>query len=141
MELLIGYEDGEHIRATFGAVDYRAGDWGTIVVQIDLVVHPFSGNFEGWWELTTIPKFRSDLERAYKTLTEEFSFSPDLEESLNLRFRGDGLGHFDVTGEACPNLGWRSPRLQFELPGLIDQTNLPRMISTLMELEAQYPSE
>ena len=135
MELVIGNEGDEYIRATFGPVVQS----GTILVQIDLVVHPFSGTFEAWCETGAIRRFRSDLERAYEDLEAEFTFDPDRDETLKLEFRGDGLGHFDVTGEAGPNEGSRqSPWLRFELPNLIDQTYLPPMISTLLEVEAQY---
>jgi hypothetical protein len=141
VELLIGNEDAEYIRATFGAMVRRGTGWGEIRVQIDLVVHPFSCSFPADWETPTIRKFRSDLERAYETLEEEVHFSPDPDGTLKLELRGDGLGHFDVTGKACPNEGWRSPWLRFELPRLIDQTYLPPMINTLLEVEVQYPSE
>ena len=64
---------------------------------------------------------------------------PDREGSLELRFHGDALGHISVKGETCADAA-TGPWLRFELPA-IDQTYLPPMIASLLELDAEFPAE
>ena len=140
MKLVFGSEDSEYIRATFGTRPYSEGiDRNWVNVGIDLVVLPFRAAFGSLWRVETLPMFRSDLERAYDTLEGTAQFRPDWEGSLSLDLEGDGLGHFSVTGDACPDAA-TGPWLRFRLP-TIDQTYLPDLIRTFTELEAEYPSE
>ena len=81
--------------------------------------------------------FRQALQRLYDSLEGDALLGPDWQGSLELRFHGDGLGHISVKGEACADAAY-GPWLKFELPA-IDQTYLPAIIASLLELEAEFP--
>ena len=57
--------------------------------------------------------------------------------AIQLDFIGDGLGHISIKGEVCAN-AVSGPWLRFQLPD-IDQTYLPELIDTLVEIEGEYP--
>lgn len=139
--LTFGSEGSDYVRAVLGDRPYldseHAFDRNQVNVQIDLAVRPFRASFETTWMIESFSSFRSDLERAYESLEGTARFLPDYSRSLEVTLTGDGIGHFSIKGEACPN-ATAGPWLKFELP-TIDQTYLPDMINALAGLETEYP--
>ena len=142
MKLTVGSEGSEYVTATFGDRPYadsnEAFDRNMVAVRIDVAVRPFSGSYDAVWRTETVPRFGAQLQRLYATLEGVAEFAPDYEQSLVLRFAGDGLGHISVSGEACPDPAG-GPWLRFDLPS-IDQTYLPAIIDALAELLRRIPS-
>jgi hypothetical protein len=113
--------------------------WKWLTVTIELAVGPFRGSFQATgWRSETLSAFRSDLQRLYDTLEGEASSHPDCEGSLAVKMRGDGLGHIEISGEACADAAC-GPWLRFQLPD-IDQTYLPGIISAVEEIESEFGS-
>lgn len=140
-DLLIGSEQSEFVRGTFlgrafpDRDDPADGNW--LTVRIEVSVEPFAATYDALWRAESLSPFRKGLEDLYSSLEGDAVFEPDWERSIELRFHGDGLGHVSVTGEACADAA-TGPWLRFELPP-IDQTYLPVLISTLSELESEFP--
>lgn len=141
IDLLIGSEQSEFVRGTFLGRAFAdrddAAEGNLLTVHIEICTLPFAGTYEAFWRAESLGTFRRALEDLYSSLGGDAVFEPDWERSVALRCRGDGLGHVAVTGEACANAA-TEPWLRFELPSM-DQTYLPDLISTLSELESEFP--
>jgi hypothetical protein len=140
--LIFGSTDSEFVRASFGERPYRNAehpfDRNQVIVLLDLVIRPFQASFEAMWLVESFSTFRSELERSYNSLEGEARFFPDYSKTLEVTLAGDGIGHFTIKGDVCANPA-TGPWFRFNLP-TIDQTYLPDMISTLLELEKEYPA-
>jgi hypothetical protein len=140
VRLVFGLEEGDFVKAEFGDRPYPHGsaiERNMVSVRLDVSVAPFRGTYEATWLAESLLKFRQDLEQLYEKLDGEATLRPDWDRSLELRFIGDGLGHISIKGEVCAN-AVSGPWLRFQLPD-IDQTYLPELIGTLVELEGEYP--
>jgi hypothetical protein len=139
--LLVGSEQSEYVKAELGGRPYlnaeSSYERNLMDVVLELVVGPIQGSYKATWSAESLPKLRRELEQLYDTLGGEATFRPDYEGSLELYFKGDGIGHISIRGEACANASV-GPWVRFELPGM-DQTFLPPIIDRLAELEAEYP--
>jgi len=139
--LILGNTDSEYFRASFGDRPFldseHAFDRNQVAVQLDLLIWPFRASFETTWMVDSLSSFRSELERAYKTLEGEARFLPDYDGSLDVTLSGDGIGHFAIKRVVCSNPA-TGPWFKFQLP-TIDQTFLPEMISSISDLQEEYP--
>ena len=75
------------------------------------------------------------ISKLYNNLNGSFDFN-DLERNLELRMRGDGIGHFDVQVSASDNSVYNGT-LTFTMQ--FDQTQIPGMVNQLEKIIAKYP--
>ncbi|MHB1498853.1 MAG: WapI family immunity protein [Acidimicrobiales bacterium] len=82
-----------------------------------------------------LARFRKQLQDLYRTLEGEARLE-SIEDWLNIVATGDGLGHVNVVGSAMDEPGMGN-ELRFRLQ--LDQTYLPAIIDSLLEVEAAFP--
>ena len=106
-----------------------------VKTKINVVGGVFSGGYIT--ELMTVDyeKFKRELSALYNNLKGKVIFA-DIEGSLKVELRGDGLGHFEVDVLVCdkPCFG---AKLNFIIS--IDQTCIKPMVKQLNEITKRFP--
>jgi hypothetical protein len=118
--------------------DFWDGNW--LTCRVSIKAGAWSGSFEANLRAEEFESLRNQLEKLYGKVKGEAVFDArfePLEPWINLKLRGDGVGHIIVEGEAVDHLGWGNS-LRFRLAEL-DQTFLPDVISQVKEVEAAFP--
>lgn len=115
------------------ATDLYDKNW--IDVTITLKTGSFSGKYSAYFQTTDLQHLHDELITLHKNLTGEFTFST-LERQLELHFKGDGIGHIEISGIARDSAGIGNT-LNFELN--IDQTSLPSLIQETHNVIKEFP--
>ncbi len=84
---------------------------------------------------TEFKSFLTQIEPLYELLKGTAEYA-SLEDWLEFRIRGDGLGHFIAEGFVIDN-HCEGNKLNFSIH--FDQTNLPQIINSLKELLKKHP--
>ena len=95
----------------------------------------FTGSYIAEFRTDDFKTFEEQLASLYNNLNGNAVFN-DLEDYLELRIKGDGIGHFAVGIEACDRPGYGN-RLSFELS--FDQTQINTMLDQLNKITTIYP--
>jgi hypothetical protein len=117
------------------AGDFWDGNW--LRTTLDLAVGPFSGSVAANLRAEELAAFRKDLQRLYEAVEGHVVLST-MERWVELAIDGDGLGHVHVVGEVFDTAGAVGDSVRFHLD--IDPTYLPRIIDSLMIIEATWPA-
>jgi hypothetical protein len=120
-------------------IDYKSNiDWDKnwIKVKFTLKGGKFSGEYFGEIMTVDLQKFLNEFSLLYDNLSGSASFN-DLEGFLDLKIKGDGLGHFDANITARDQPGIDSSELSFKM--LFDQTILKDLKNQLEEIVEKYP--
>lgn len=112
-------------------------DWDRRWLQseITIVATPFSGKYSCELMVTDFISFQKELKDINENLNGFANFST-LEDQLELKIKGDGIGHFSIEGQANNGSVPRTA-LQFELT--FDQTQLPDLIRQLERIIKAFP--
>lgn len=116
------------------ATDFWDGNW--INSSISLKAGAFKASYPA--ELTTVDffEFMSGLERIYESLKGTANFYT-IEEYLQVKITGDGIGHFIADCIAVDNPGADGNTLHFRLH--FDQTEIKGMIKMISEILDSFP--
>src|SRR5690349_20183395 len=85
-----------------GSLDTYDKNW--VDTTINIKVGGFTGCYSSFFQTTDFPSLRDSLKILYNDLSYTFDFTT-IEGQLNLRFKGDGIGHIEVKGEAQDEAG------------------------------------
>lgn len=115
------------------ATDSHDKNW--LDVTISLKTGAFTVKYSAYFQTTDLQFLHDELITLHKNLNGEFTFST-LEEQLELNFKGDGIGHIEISGIAQDRAGIGNT-LNFELH--IDQTSLTPLIQEIHEALKEFP--
>lgn len=96
----------------------------------------FSGEYYGDIMTVDFEQFQKEISSLYDNLNGFASFH-DLEGFLDLKIKGDGLGHFEVDVKACDQPGIDSSELNFKMS--FDQTLIKDLSNQLEIITEKYP--
>ena len=113
-------------------------DWDKNWVKTKVTVKggTFSGQYSGDFMTVDFEKFKQELSQLYDNLNGAANFN-DLEGYLELKIKGDGIGHFEVGVKACDQPGVHGSELTFTMG--FDQTELKALISQLNGITKLFP--
>ena len=113
-------------------------DWDNNWVKTKVTVRggKFSGQYSGEFMTVDFEKFKQDLSRLYDNLKGSANFN-DVEGFLELKIKGDGIGHFEVQVKACDQPGVNGSELTFAMA--FDQTELKELVNQLDRIIKQFP--
>lgn len=139
--VIIGHETSDHLLIkVFGRTypdcdDYWDGNW--LSAEIYISSGAFTGSITNdiFLRTTEFKSFLTQIEPLYELLKGTAEYA-SLEDWLEFRIRGDGLGHFIAEGFVIDN-HCEGNKLNFSIH--FDQTNLPQIISSLKELLKKHP--
>jgi hypothetical protein len=110
-------------------------DRNMLAVNATVVAGRFHGFLEGGMRVQELDSLRMTLRNMYERLRGEWH-QEFLESWLDFRFKGDGLGHFEMicVAEDQPGMG---DELRFKIG--FDQTEIPEMLAALDEVISSFP--
>lgn len=98
----------------------------------------FSGKYSGNFMTVDFEKFKQELSRLYDNLNGKANFN-DLEGYLELKIKGDGIGHFEIQVNACDQPGINGSELSFTMA--FNQTEIKELVNQLDRITKQFPIE
>jgi hypothetical protein len=123
-------------RAYPNSTDFWDGNW--LVSPIEFEIGEFAGVVsQAMLRTDEIERFQTSLRDLYER-NEGEALLPSLENWIELRMRGDGIGHVEVQGEIRDAASGYGNELSFSLIG-IDQTYLPEVLGQLDAILEAYP--
>jgi hypothetical protein len=113
-------------------------DWDNNWVKTKVTVRggKFSGQYTGEFMTVDFEKFKQELSGLYDNLKGSANFN-DVEGFLELKIKGDGIGHFEVQVKACDQPGVNGSELTFAMA--FDQTELKELVNQLDRITKQFP--
>jgi hypothetical protein len=113
-------------------------DWDRnwVKAKVSIKSGAFLGDYIADFMTLDFKEFRKQLSYLYDNLAASTSFN-DLEGYLDLKIKGDGIGHFELNGIACDAPGVFGSTLNFTL--YFDQTNLQGFVKMLDTINQQFP--
>ena len=139
MELAIGKSETEQVKlSVFGYKLDATGiyyDDNCLDCYVELKFGGFTGAFEASFLTSELIALLPQLEELYKTLEGSASFT-SMEHQLEFTITGNGLGSFEIEGEAMDEAG---PANLLKFYSDFDQTFLPRVIRQLTAIVNEYP--
>jgi hypothetical protein len=130
----LGTDAGDHLTVEIRGRPDERDDW--LEATVSIRAGGFGGSFDATLMTCDFPPFRSQLERVYETLDSTAAFHT-IERQLRIECAAKKRGAIAIQGfaEDCATDG---NVLRFEFN--IDQTFLPKIISDLKHIEAEFPS-
>jgi hypothetical protein len=135
----IGKETSEFVEISilnyerFDSSNYWDANW--LKTRIKIKVGAFKADYSAQLQTTDFANFRNELERIYRDLNGITRFY-SLEDWLEIKLTGDGIGHFKLDCKACDFPGTGNT-LFFDMQ--IDQTEIPGLIHQLTSLIEIFP--
>ena len=113
-------------------------DWDRnfIETQIEVNAPPFQGKYKSSLMTVDFEKFKQELKRIYNDLAGTTRFD-SLESEIDIKIKGDGIGHFKVNCTATDRSMFDGSELAFVLH--FDQTHIPELIKLLEEITTTFP--
>lgn len=113
-------------------------DWDRNWVKSKLTLEAggFSGQFDCDLVTTDFKRFREQLSELYEKM-DGIALFDTIEEQVNIRIKGDGIGHFKADCNVMDNPGTGNS-LGFELE--FDQTFVPQIINQLDKIMRTFPT-
>lgn len=113
-------------------------DWekNWITTKVTVQGGKFSGQYLGDFRTVDFEEFKQELSLLYDNLNGTAHFHV-LESYLELKIKGDGIGHFEVEVTACDEPGVNASELTFTMS--FDQTELSELINQLTRITQQFP--
>ncbi len=113
--------------------DFKNGE-GFLVTWINIRAGAFNGAIKAHVRIDDFKRFQSQLKILYRTVEGEAHFSC-LEDWIDIKIKGDGIGHFNANCVANDNTENRN-ELHFSL--LFDQTDLKESLHQLNQIIAEF---
>ncbi|MAB37481.1 MAG: hypothetical protein CL525_00215 [Aequorivita sp.] len=112
-------------------------DWDKnwINCLISVKAGAFSGKFNADLMTFDFKKFQEELKSLYKKLDGTANFTT-LENQLNIKITGDGIGHFNAKCNLMDNSSFGN-ELCCEID--FDQTQIPELLNQLEKITAEFP--
>jgi len=113
-------------------------DWDKnwIQSQIEINALPFHGKYKASLMTIDFEMLKQELTRIYDDLSGSTMFS-SLEHFIEIKIKGDGIGHFVATCAAQDTASFPVNKLSFELH--FDQTQIPGLIAHLDKITKTFP--
>ncbi len=113
-------------------------DWDRnwIETHIEINASPFRGKYKVSLMTGDFEKFKQELKRVYNDLAGATMFD-SLESDIEIKIKGDGLGHFKAKCTATDRTTVDGSELSFVLD--FDQTQIPELIKQLEEITTAFP--
>lgn len=113
-------------------------DWDKNWIKTKITVKggPFSGQYYADMMTVDFEKFKQELSSLYDNLSGTANFE-NIEQALQLKIKGDGIGHFEVNVSAAANPGINSVDLNFSMA--FDQTEIKNLINQLDKITKAFP--
>lgn len=113
-------------------------DWDKnwIKVNIEIKVGSFTGNFLCDFMTFDFESFYNQFVLLYDDLNGSLEFS-NLENNLELKIKGDGIGHFKLMGLAYDGYMYGENKLSFRFD--FDQTQIKEIEKGLYQIIKMYP--
>ena len=137
---ILGKETSEYLQILVydfsypNSTDFWDGNW--INTRIKIKVTGFIGDYEAQLRNVDFLDFKNELERLYNNLDGYANFNC-LEDYLQIKIKGDGLGHFFAECIAIDNPGIYRHELKFTLE--FDQTEIHGMTKMIDDLLNEFP--
>lgn len=114
-------------------------DWekNYIESRIEINAYPFNGIYKATLFAVDFEKFKQGLDRIYNDLSGVTLFDC-LENDIEIKVKGDGLGHFSASCKAKDTTTQGGNELSFNLN--FDQTQIPELINQLEEITKAFPT-
>ena len=133
-------DTGNFIRVTAIRLMYpdaeMSWDRNWIESHIEISAAPFHGKYRASLMTVDFEKFKRELRRVYKDLSGVTAFNC-LEDDIEIKIKGDGLGHFAATCTGKDTTNIHGSKLSFHLD--FDQTQIPELINQLDEITKAFP--
>lgn len=113
-------------------------DWDRnwIETHIEINAEPFHGKYRTSLMTGDFEKFKQELKRIYNDLSGVTMFD-SMESEIEIKIKGDGLGHFKANCIATDRTTVDGSELSFVLD--FDQTQIPELIKQLEEITTAFP--
>jgi hypothetical protein len=113
-------------------------DWDKNWIKTKIFVKGghFSGEYIADIMSIDFETFKQSFSALYDNLSGVSEFY-DLEGYLNLKIKGDGIGHFEMQVTACDRLGVNASHLHFSMQ--FDQTYIKRLSNELNKITEEFP--
>jgi hypothetical protein len=135
----IGRDASNHLRVTVlrrcdpDCKDYDDGNW--VDARVEIVAGGFRGGYRAYLRAEEFSRFRNELSELYSSLKGEACFE-SMEDWLNVKVDGDGLGHMTAECKAMDEAGVGNT-LRFGLT--FDQSDIPELLQSLNEIVGKFP--
>jgi hypothetical protein len=111
-------------------------DNNSIKTKINIKGGAFSGQYIADIMTVDFEKFKQELKPLYDNLKGSATFA-DIEHAIEIKIKGDGIGHFALNIKACDQPGMYSSELIFSMS--FDQTELKILIDQLDNITKKFP--
>jgi hypothetical protein len=111
-------------------------DVNLLLVIVAVEAGPWRGRFEAGISTEEFQVLLHGIRGLFQNLDGTAKLEPPWNAAIRLHFRGNGLGHIEVLGDAIdPANQW--DRLSFRLA--LDQTELPALVKELELVTSEFP--
>jgi hypothetical protein len=131
----IGSDASNHLAVAIDGRPDERDDWLTATISVR--VGAFTGTTDATLLTSDFPRFRTQLESLYKTLSGIALFET-IEGQLRINLAGNERGGIAVEGRVQDRVG-DGNELIFRFD--IDQTYLPQIIRDLLMIESEFPNK
>ena len=130
----LGTDAGDHLIVEIDGRPDERDDW--VAATISVQAGAFFATIDATLVTCDFPRFRTQLETLYKTLSGNATFDT-IERQLQIDCVGNERGGITINGIVQDRVGdGNELRFRFD----IDQTYLPRIISELQDIESEFPN-
>lgn len=131
----LGTDAGDHVIVEIDGRPDDRDDWLSATISVH--AGAFSATIDATLVTCDFPRFRTQLEALYKTLSGSAAFDT-IERQLEINCVGNERGGIAVDGFVQDRVGdGNELRFRFE----IDQTYLPKIIAELQRIESDFPNK
>ena len=131
----IGAEESNYLSVTIDGRPDERDDWLSRTISIR--AGAFSATLDATLLTCDFPRFRTQLESLYKTLSGDATFET-IEDQLGFRLTGNERGGISVDGTVLDRVG-DGNQLNFRFD--IDQTYLRQIIRDVQIIETEFPNK
>ena len=131
----LGTDAGDHLIVEIEGRPDERDDWLTATMSAH--AGAFTATIDATLVTCDFPRFRTQLESLYKTLSGSANFDT-IERQLQITCVGNERGGIAINGIVQDRVGdGNELRFRFD----IDQTYLPKIISELQDIESEFPNK
>lgn len=140
IKFILGKETSEYLQILLDnfaypdSTDFWDGNW--INTKIELNVGGFTGDYSAQLRNVVFLDFKNGLERLHDKLDGYADFNCP-EEYLQIKIKGDGLGHFSADCVANDNPGIYGHELKFSID--FDQTEIRSLTKMIDDILTEFP--
>lgn len=124
---------------TLGLINYSSNlDYDNNYIKCNIYVSggAFSGSYNADILTVEFEEFKHELNSLYNNFNGTAEFS-NLEGEINIKIKGDGIGHFNARIECIDFPGINSSELIFEIE--FDQTFIKKIVSQINQITKEFP--